>query len=385
MKISLLKRKDRENMVLTNNSERNRFTAVDLFSGGGGLTVGLKRVGFNVLGAVEIEPAAYATYKANHHEVHAFKQDIRFVTGQEILNLSPTHSIDLVAGCPPCQGFSSLTAKYRKDDPRNALIQEMTRLVREISPKAIMMENVPGLANKGRPLLNEFFDELAILGYKLSWNVLQVADYGVPQNRRRFVMLAGRDFDIAIPPPSHARDGKNGLSSWQTVQDIIKDMPEPITMIEATRNGDPRKFNWHVVRNITQTNKLRLESVKPGDARSKLPEKLRPDCHKGKDKGFSNVYGRLEWNKPSVTITGGCTTFSKGRFGHPEKNRTISVREAALLQTFPPEYFFDTPYMDYVCNIIGNALPCFFAETLARTVHDALVKHNESMAEAQKM
>jgi DNA (cytosine-5)-methyltransferase 1 len=212
-----------------------------------------------------------------------------------------------------------------------------------------------------------------------------VADYGVPQSRRRFVLLAGHDFDITIPRPTHARDGKNGLIPWRTVQDVIKTMPEPITLNEAVKRGDPRRFNWHVIRNMTKVNKLRLENVKPGGARNKLPEELRPDCHKGKDYGFSNVYGRLEWNKPSVTITGGCTTFSKGRFGHPDKDRTISVREAALLQTFPPGYFFDTPYMDHACDIIGNALPCDFAETLAQAVHDALWKQNDSLAKTRQM
>ena len=161
-------------------------------------------------------------------------------------------------------------------------------------------------------------------------------------------------------------------------------MPEPITLNEAIKRGDPRRFNWHVIRNMTRINRLRLENVKPGDSRSKLPEDLRPDCHKGKEEGFSNVYGRLAWDKPSVTITGGCTTLSKGRFGHPDKNRTISVREAALLQTFPPEYFFDTPYMDHACDIVGNALPCDFAEKLASVVYDALERQNDGMAQARK-
>lgn len=372
-------------MVLTKDmGTENSLTAVDLFSGGGGLTVGLKKAGFRVVGAVEIDTVAYTTYKTNHPDVQAFKQDIRFVKGEEILNLAPSGSVDLIAGCPPCQGFSSLTAKYRKEDPRNSLIKEMTRLIREVRPKAVMVENVPGLARKGYSLLQEFLDELKSLGYQSSWKVLQVADYGVPQSRRRFVLLAGFHFEIKIPSPTHAREGKNGLIPWRTVQDAIKSMPEPITLNEAIKRGDPRRFNWHVIRNMTRINRLRLENVKPGDSRSKLPEDLRPDCHKGKEEGFSNVYGRLAWDKPSVTITGGCTTLSKGRFGHPDKNRTISVREAALLQTFPPEYFFDTPYMDHACDIVGNALPCDFAEKLASVVYDALERQNDGMAQARK-
>lgn len=372
-------------MVLTRKrGTENSFTAVDLFSGGGGLTVGLKKAGFRVVGAVEIDTVAYTTYKTNHPDVQAFNQDIRFVKGEEIINLAPNRSVDLIAGCPPCQGFSSLTAKYRKEDPRNGLIKEMARLIEKIRPRAVMVENVPGLARKGYSLLQEFLDELKSLGYQSSWKVLQVADYGVPQSRRRFVLLAGFHFEIKIPSPTHAREGKNGLIPWRTVQDAIKSMPEPITLSEAIKRGDPRRFNWHVIRNMTRINRLRLENVKPGDARNKLPEELRPDCHKGKEEGFSNVYGRLAWDKPSVTITGGCTTLSKGRFGHPDKTRTISVREAALLQTFPPEYFFDTPYMDHACDIVGNALPCDFAEKLASVVYDALERQNDGMAQARK-
>lgn len=357
------------------------LTAVDIFSGGGGLTVGLKSAGFKVVGAVEIETHAFSTFKANHPEVRAFKQDVRTIIGKDLCVLSPHRKIDLVAGCPPCQGFTSLTAKYRREDPRNALILEMGRLVREIKPEAVMVENVPGLAKKGKRLLDEFIFELEALGYKPTMDVLQVADYGVPQTRRRLVILAGRGFPIPFPDPTHYRKPFGDKPAWRTVKDVIWGMPEPVRLEDAVKQGGPQRFNWHVVRKMSRANWERIRRTKPGKVRTQLPESLRPKCHRGTYNGFTNVYGRLSWNKPSGTITAGCTTLSKGRFGHPSENRTISVLEAALLQTFPSDYFFETPYMEYVCNIIGNALPCLFAKALAREVHSAIMRHYATLAQ----
>jgi DNA (cytosine-5)-methyltransferase 1 len=358
------------------------LTAVDIFSGGGGLTVGLKKAGFKVVGAVEIDHHAFSVFKANHAEVRGFKQDVRSVSGKSLTALSADGNIDLVAGCPPCQGFTSLTAKYRRDDPRNYLIFEIARLVREIQPVAVMVENVPGLAKKGKPLLDYFIKELESLGYRVSCDVLQVADFGVPQSRRRLVILAGRGFSIPFPSPTHSRSHTKGKMSWKTVHEAIYGLPEPIKLEESMKNGGPQRFNWHVIRTMSPANRARIKQSKPGSSRNLLPDELRPECHKGMDEGFSNVYGRMSWDQPSVTITAGCTTFSKGRFGHPSADRTISVLEAALLQTFPADYFFDTPYMERVCNIVGNALPCLFAEALANEVRKAIFSHHATLAQA---
>ena len=135
--------------------DTHQFTAVDIFAGGGGLTVGLKRAGFNVVAAIEIEKHAFSTYQANHPEVHGYMQDVRTISGKTLLKHSSTNEIDLLAGCPPCQGFSSLTSKYRRIDSRNQLVSEMSRLVEEIQPRAVMMENVPGLAEKGKELFDK--------------------------------------------------------------------------------------------------------------------------------------------------------------------------------------------------------------------------------------
>lgn len=347
-------------------SKKKKPKAVDLFCGGGGLTVGLKNAGFDVVGAIEIEPHAASTYRVNHPKTKLFIQDIRHLRGDDILELTENGSLDLLAGCPPCQGFTSLTAKYHRDDPRNVLLFEMLRLVEEIRPKAVMMENVPGLANRGNKLLSKMIDTLGGLGYKTNVNVLQVADFGVPQFRRRLVLLAGYGFEIPLPKPTHSRTDKDGFLPWKTVRDTIFGMDEPKSLSEAKKGAFP-PADWHIVRDLHPINKARLRAAKAGKSWKTIPEELRPECHKGDYSGFPNVYGRMVWDDVSPTITGGCTTLSRGRFGHPQKNRTISVREAARLQTFPDGYIFDTPLMDRVCNIIGNALPCTFATAVARS------------------
>lgn len=338
------------------------------------MTVGLKRAGFNVGAAVELESKAMATYEANHPEVKPFRQDIRTVRGEDLKACSLTGEVDLLAGCPPCQGFSSLTSKYRRIDPRNELVLEMGRLVEETQPKAVMMENVPGLADKGKPLLDEFLSMLRKLGYEPEVDVLQVADYGVPQRRRRLVVLAGRGFEIGLPDPTHSRTGTDGLRKWRTLRDAIGSLEdEPVTLAKAQAAGGPQRFNWHVVRTLAPQNLERLRATKPGGSRAQLPREMRPVCHQESDEGFSNTYGRMTWGQVPVTITGGCTQISKGRFGHPERDRTISVREAALIQTFPLNYVLDTPYIGYACDIVGNALPCVFAQKVAEACARALV------------
>lgn len=331
------------------------------------MTLGLKRAGFRVAAAVEIEGHAFTTYKTNHPEVRAIKQDIRTIEGRHLLEIAGGE-IDLLAGCPPCQGFSSLTNPSSKVDPRNDLVLEMGRIVEETLPRAVMMENVPGLAERGKMLFDQFLKKLEKLNYRYIWDILQVADYGVPQNRRRLVFLAGRGFELNLPRPTHHRNGEGGLIPWKTLRDIIFGMEEPVVLDDSWKAGGPSMFNWHVVRRLSPMNIVRLRYTEPGASRSSLPESLRPNCHKATNKGYSNVYGRMSWDQVPATITGGCTTLSKGRFGHPSETRTISVREAARIQTFPDDYVFDTPYMEYVCGMIGNALPCDFAEIVALSV-----------------
>ena len=337
---------------------------------------------FEVVAAIEIEKHAYATYRANHPEVYALKQDVRTVSGRDLLAWSRRERIDLLAGCPPCQGFTSLTSKYGREDERNALVSQMARLARQLRPGAIMMENVPRL--KDTPLYDGLRRDLKALGYRLTDGILEAADYGVPQRRRRLVLLGGRGFRVELPRPTHSERGEGGLRPWRTVRDAIGFMGEPMTLGEARRAGAVEESDWHVVRTLSAKNTARIRSVRAGRSRMDIPEALRPVCHRGDYRGFSNVYGRMEWDRPSPTITGGCTTFSKGRFGHPVHDRTISVREAAALQTFPGDYRFDTPYMEHVCNVIGNALPCDFAEVVSRQCRLALITARDETGNDEK-
>lgn len=344
----------------------DKLVAVELFAGGGGVAVGLKRAGFRVAAAVELDKFAAQTYRANHRKCLLLEEDVRKVEGSRLLQAAGGR-IDLLAACPPCQGFSSLTNKYRTEDERNTLVLEVARIVEETLPTAVMLENVPGLAGKGMPLFEEFLSRLEALGYKHQWRVVQLADYGIPQRRRRLVLLAGRGFGIDIPDRTHSIDGKKGLKKWVTLRTAIGHIEEEAVQLQdAMAHGGPQAFNWHVVRRLSDINRRRLLAAKAGASRGKLPKRLRPMCHKSSNEGFSNVYGRMSWEAPSSTITAGCLTLSMGRFGHPEHDRTISLREAALIQTFPENYRFDTSFVEKATQIVGNALPCAFARILAR-------------------
>jgi len=349
-------------------------TAIDLFCGAGGLSLGLKKAGFEVVAAVELNPEITKTYKANHRKTKLLIKDIREVTGKEIFELTGRREVDLVAGCPPCQGFSQLTAKYKRQDARNDLVLEMARIVAEIKPKMVMIENVPGIVTKGKFILDEFLKRLKKLGYLVNMSVLQMADYGVPQSRRRFVLLAGKGFRVPLPKPTHSRNGdaKKKLKPWITVSEVIGNMTKPVKLSFAVQNGGPEKFNWHVIRDLKEISIERLKAMKEGDGRLALPKRLRPKCHKSEEAGFRNVYGRLRWNKVSPTITSGCTAPCMGRFGHPEEDRAISIREAALIQTFPATYKFKTRFMDVACDLVGNTLPYRFAYKVSKMCLTAL-------------
>jgi DNA (cytosine-5)-methyltransferase 1 len=349
-------------------NETRKPVAVDLFSGGGGLTYGLRQAGFVVSAAVEIEKEAAKTFIKNHPNTILFEDDIRTISGKQLAKTSPSGVVDFIAACPPCQGFCALTSKYGKKDPRNQLVLEVRRIIEEIKPKVFMMENVPGLATKGRSLFSEAMEPLRSMGYEIVSDVLELADYGVPQRRKRLVVIGSRIGNIDIPSQTHSRDASKGTARWVTFKDALypNKRGKPKEFGQIIKTGDPRDYDWHVTRTLSELNKRRLRATKQGRSRASLPVELRPECHKHSNSGFSNVYGRMYLNCPAPTITGGCATLSKGRFGHPISLRTISVREAAILQSFPEDYDFDTRYIDSACGIIGNALPPLFAEKIAK-------------------
>jgi DNA (cytosine-5)-methyltransferase 1 len=333
-----------------------KFYAIDLFSGCGGLSEGLRSAGFNVVAAFDNDEDSIAAYRLNHPDTKVFEGDIRDVETDDIRKLLNGEPLHLLAGCPPCQGFSTmrrLNKKRSKRDPRNNLVLEYLRFVEELKPLTIMMENVPGLVNY--TLFKRVFAEFQRLGYKPKLQPVRIQEYGVPQRRRRLVLVGSLLGDLDIAKPTGER---------VTVREMIGHL-------EATsRTKDPVH---RIVKVHTREVMKRIKATpKNGGSRADVPE-FQLACHKDEKVGFRDVYGRMRWDDYSPTITGGCLNPSKGRFIHPEKNRAITAREAALLQTFPRAYKFPADISKTsIALMIGNALPPKFSQIQSANVIDHL-------------
>jgi DNA (cytosine-5)-methyltransferase 1 len=337
------------------------YTAIDLFCGAGGLTCGLKQAGFSVLAGIELQEIAAETYRKNHDSTLLLESDICNLSPLDVMKLLKLNpgQLSLLAGCPPCQGFSSLRTRNKAssiDDKRNDLIFEFIRWVRVFMPKCIMIENVPALAKDAR--IQVAMDQLKDLGYfidRTSLRIENIANYGVPQRRVRMILTASLYGFITPPSTSNIK---------ATVKETIGDLPK------VGISGDL----LHDLREDRSEKIKKLISLIPrnGGSRSDLPEKYWLECHKRYPNGFRDVYGRMRWDDVAPTITGGCHNPSKGRFLHPEEDRAITLREAALLQTFPHDYYFSLSRgKDSAALMIGNALPPKFI----RKQGEAIVKH----------
>lgn len=335
------------------------YNAIDIFSGCGGMTAGLIDAGFRVVAAVEIDKYAAQTYQANYKQngIVLFEEDIRDFEAKKILEILNGEPLHLLAGCPPCQGFSTLRRRNKKGaqrDKRNSLILEYLRLVEELKPISIMLENVPGIENYS--LFKRVFTRLSKLGYSPKYKVVDVAYYGVPQRRKRLVMIGSLLGKVEIP------DGDN---RFYTVRDYIGQLES----VESTNDSVHKRYPQHSEKVMER---IRL-TPHDGGSRKDLPQEYTLECHKNKEIGFSDVYGRLRWDDVASTITGGCLNPSKGRFLHPEEDRCITAREAALLQTFKIDYVFpdDIP-MSNIALMIGNALPPLFCKVQSEGIRDNL-------------
>lgn len=330
-----------------------KYNSIDLFAGCGGLTEGMRMAGFQTKVAVELEADPARTFRLNHPEASLIEQDIRTIDISEVKQVLGESPLHLLAGCPPCQGFSSvrkLNKKASVRDPRNQLVLEYFRFVEELKPLTIMMENVPGLADYY--LFKKIVKQLKSMGYWIDVQVVNVKNYGVPQSRKRLVMVGSRLGEITVA---------EGLEKEATVRDAISHLPTPAKTLDPIHK---------IVANHSDAIKLRISlTPKDGGSRKDLPPEYTLDCHKSEKIGFNDVYGRLRWDAISTTITGGCLNPSKGRFLHPEQDRAITPREAALLQSFPENYVFpEGMRKQSLALMIGNALPPAFSHAQSANI-----------------
>jgi DNA (cytosine-5)-methyltransferase 1 len=338
------------------------MTAVDLFAGAGGATAGLQQAGVDVLGAVENDPFACASYKANHPDVLLKEADIRTVDPEVLraeLHLLPGE-LDLLKACPPCQGFSTL-AKGDIDEDRNDLVLTVAGFTRAFRPRAILLENVPGLGRDAR--LGDLISELGTEGYRFATYVLDASALGVPQRRKRLIALGVAD-SVDRPFPT---DLKELLpSGFDTHPTTVADAFSALrSQMEA---ADPLNVHRKPLGQVL----ARIKAIPVGGTRFDLPPELQLKCHKdlaaGRDKrSASTPYGRLRLDEAAPTMTTRCTTPACGRFIHPTEDRGITLREAAALQTFPATYHFAGNY-GAIERQIGNAVPVRMAEALGLAV-----------------
>lgn len=353
-----------------------KFKAIDLFCGAGGLSTGLKKSGFRLCLGVDIDEKALKTYKCNLKRTKVLKEDIKKVTGEKITELTGINRRDnfLLAGCPPCQGFSSL-GKRDANDEKNELVYEYIRIINELEPSFILMENVPGMSTGvGKEIFKNVVKELE-KNYHVEYATLNAADFGVPQIRKRLVLHGIRN-DVydnlgldkekqkILPKSTHSKEKKKGYRKWVTVRKAIFDLP----ILGAGESYDDGIIKNHKARSLSETNIERLQEIRlHGGNREMISEELQLECHKKENVSYTDTYGIIDPDKPAPTITSGCTIISKGRYCHPTQNRGLSIREAARLQSFDDKFEFQGN-MGEMSLQIGNAVPPKLAQASGKVI-----------------
>jgi DNA (cytosine-5)-methyltransferase 1 len=348
-----------------------KLSAVDLFCGIGGLSYGLLDSGINVCAGIDLDDSCEYTYESNCGS-HFINKSVADVTGKELEGYYNEGDVKILAGCAPCQPFSSYTYKDdKKKDDRWQLLYEFSRLVKESSPEIVTMENVPTLLNfKAAPVFNDFVESLEKLGYNVWYDVVYAPDYGIPQKRKRLVLLASKIGKISLIPPTHSPE------EYITVKDTIG-------QLEKIESGGYANSDFvHKASQLSELNLKRIRQSKPGGSwKRDWDEELKLACHiSDKGKSYTSIYGRMKWDEPAPTMTTYCTGIGNGRFGHPEQDRAISLREAALLQSFPADYKF----ADSIENLkpsntakhIGNAVPPKLGKIIGESIKKHLKEHN---------
>ncbi|MBD3388734.1 MAG: DNA (cytosine-5-)-methyltransferase [Candidatus Altiarchaeales archaeon] len=345
-----------------------KLTAVDLFCGVGGISHGFVRQKISVVAGIDSDSSCQYAFEKNNKSKFINKS-IEEISSSELKKLYPNGSVKVLIGCAPCQPFSSYTKKKAKKkgkkDPKWHLLNHFSRLVKDVKPDIISMENVPHITR--HQVFKDFVSTLEKHKYNVKWDIVFCPDYGIPQNRKRLVLLASRLGEIELTPPTH--------EEYVTVRDAISHLPK-------IKDGERSKDDpLHIASVLSEKNKQRIVQTPEGGGWKDWDESLIADCHKKETgKSYRSVYGRMNWDEPSPTITTQCNGYGNGRFGHPEQNRAISLREAAILQSFPEDYEFIDPnskfFIRYIARQIGNAVPPKLGEIIAISIKDHVMKYN---------
>lgn len=334
---------------------------VDLFCGAGGLTHGLMDAGVRVVAGVDFDEACKHPYTANHDGVAFQKYDVARLEPSEIQKWFGDASIRVLAGCAPCQPFSSYSQRYETiGTERWRLLNHFGRLVKEVEPDIVTMENVPTVTKHA--VFDDFVATLERQGYEVWYDVIDCAEYGLPQRRRRTVLLASLHGPIELREPDKSRA--------KTIQDVLKGLP--IIRHGGSDEGDP----LHTASSLSPLNLERIKASKPGGSWRDWPKHLIADCHRKKTgKRYPSVYGRMKWDEPAPTLTTQFYGFGSGRFGHPTQARGLSLREGAILQGFPQNYSFvpdgEAIHFKVLGRLIGNAVPV----ELGCAIGESIIKH----------
>lgn len=330
---------------------------VDLFCGAGGLTHGLLKKGIRVSAGVDLDPACRYAYEANNDGAEFLERDVETLSAEDVAKYFPEDNYSLLAGCAPCQPFSAYAkGKDTSSDAKWGLLHSFAKMVREVQPDLVTMENVSQLPKHA--IFKEFLK--AFQGYHTWHGVVACEQYGIPQRRRRLVFLASRLGPISLIPPTHADNPKTVLDTIGTLSEIDAgeaDLLDPL----------------HASAGLSDLNKRRIRQSNPGGTWLDWDDDLVAKCHRKKSgKTFGSVYGRMQWDEPAPTMTTLCYGFGNGRFGHPEQDRAISLREAAMFQTFPKKYKFVDKNkgvnFKVIGRLIGNAVPVRLGEVIALSI-----------------
>lgn len=352
------------------NKENAQLKAIDFFCGAGGMSTGMENAGINVIAGIDIEKGFEETYTANHNNSIFIHADIKKLTFKELSTKTKIKKNDnklIFIGCSPCQYWSKMNTIKTKSSESKNLLSDFQKFVEFYNPGFVVVENVPGIFKKTEESpLPEFLKFLEKKKYTVRYKTINANHYGVPQNRRRFVLIASRINDsIAFPYPE-----KDNLP---VVKDFIDN--DSFYSIEAG-HVDNSDF-MHTTANLTPINIKRLKRIKkPGGTRLawKNDSELQIPAYIGKDNRFTDVYGRMWWDKPAPTITTKFHSISNGRFGHPKEHRAISLREGATLQTFPTNYIFKGTGIGSIAKQIGNAVPPLLAEKIGEAIINSVMK-----------